>query len=231
MNTWGSTPSADLTSRILSALPQTQCTRCGYPHCAGYAEALAAGAASIDQCPPGGAQGVIRLAQITGQPEKPLDETFGREGPRNVVYIDEEWCIGCTLCIAACPTDAIVGGNKRMHTVIEAYCTGCELCLPVCPVDCMKLENASGTATGWDAWPQSQADLARDRYAANQRRLERNAQESATKLAAMAVTKLADLPAHSRITDSLVLDHKRNIIEAAMARARAKRAENDTPKR
>jgi electron transport complex protein RnfB len=141
-----------------------------------------------------------------------------------VVYIDEDWCIGCTLCIAACPTDAIVGSNKRMHTVIEAYCTGCELCLPVCPVDCIKLENASGTATGWDAWPKAQADLARDRYAHNQVRRERDKRENDAKLAGLAQMKLADLTAHSRITDPQMLDHKRSIIEAAMARARAKRA-------
>jgi electron transport complex protein RnfB len=221
---------ADLAARILDALPQTQCTRCGYPDCAGYAQAVATGAANINQCPPGGAQGIVRLAQITGRPAKPLDPECGSEGPRSVVYIDEDWCIGCTLCIAACPTDAIVGSNKRMHTVIEAYCTGCELCLPVCPVDCIKLENASGTATGWDAWQPAQADLARERYARNQTRRERDKQENDAKLAGLAQMKLADLTAHSRITDPKMLDHKRAIIEAAMARARAKRAGTDPTK-
>lgn len=230
MNARASTPPADLTSRILDALPQTQCTRCGYPDCAGYAQALAAGSADLNQCPPGGAQGIARLAQITGKPEKPLDPECGSEGPRSVVYIDEDWCIGCTLCIAACPTDAIVGSNKRMHTVIEAYCTGCELCLPVCPVDCIKLENVSGMATGWDAWPQADADLARDRYARNQVRRERDKRENDAKLAGLAQMKLADLTAHSRITDPQMLDHKRSIIEAAMARARAKRAGADPAK-
>jgi len=230
VNAQASTPAADLATRILDALPQTQCTRCGYPDCAGYAQALATGAADLNQCPPGGAQGIVRLAQITGRIEKPLSPECGSEGPRSVAYIDEDWCIGCTLCIAACPTDAIVGSNKRMHTVIEAYCTGCELCLPVCPVDCIKLENASDTATGWDAWPQTQADLARDRYASNQVRRARDKRENDTKLASLAQMKLADLTAHSRITDPQMLDHKRAIIEAAMARARAKRAGSDPAK-
>jgi electron transport complex protein RnfB len=157
-------PSA-LAEQILAALPQTQCTRCGYPDCAGYAQAVATGAAPINQCPPGGAQGIQRLSQITGQPVIPtLNPEFGVEGPRSVAVIDENWCIGCTLCLPVCPTDAIMGSNKMMHTVIEPYCTGCALCLPVCPVDCITLENVTGSTTGWDAWSQDQANTARDRY-------------------------------------------------------------------
>jgi len=212
-----------LADRILDALPQTQCTRCGYPDCAAYAHAIAAGEADINQCPPGGQEGVARLSELTGRPEKPLDPVFGPEGPRQVAFIDENWCIGCTLCIDACPTDAIMGSNKRMHTVLEAYCTGCELCLPVCPVDCILLEPASGDATGWAAWSQPQAEMARVRYAAKTVRVEKARSENTRKLQAQAETKLGDLAAHSRITDPKVLDHKRAIIEAAMARARAKR--------
>ena len=217
-------PLGPLAARILDALPQTQCTRCAYPDCAGYAQAIAAGEADINQCPPGGLEGVARLAQITQQPVKPLNPEFGVEAVRQVVFIDENWCIGCTLCLDACPTDAIIGSNKRMHTVIEAYCTGCELCLPVCPVDCIKLENASGDATGWAAWSQPQAELARTRYAAKTERTARAKVEHAQKQQAQVQAKLADLAAHSRITDTAVLDKKRAIIEAAMARARAKRA-------
>ncbi len=213
----------DLAARLLDALPQTQCTRCGYPDCAAYAQAIAAGEAATNQCPPGGQEGVARLAAITGTAALPLDPAFGQEAPRAVVYIDENWCIGCTLCIPACPTDAIVGSNKRMHTVIEAYCTGCELCLPVCPVDCIVLENASGSATGWAAWSSAQADTARQRYTQSQLRRQRQAVEHAVRLEHKAQTKLANLAAHSQHTDPAVLDKKRSVIEAALERARAKR--------
>nr|WP_326531606.1 electron transport complex subunit RsxB [Rhodoferax sp.] len=213
----------DLASRILDALPQTQCTRCGYPDCAGYAQAIATSQADINQCPPGGQTGVARLAQISGLAEKPLDSAFGDEGPRSVAYVDEDWCIGCTLCIDACPTDAIFGSNKRMHTVIENYCTGCELCLPVCPVDCILLEDATGAKTGWSAWSPAQAQLARERYALRGTRRDRTQDLHAKSMQALAEIKLENLAAHSRITDPQVLDKKRAIIEAAMARARQKR--------
>jgi electron transport complex protein RnfB len=160
---------------ILALLPQTQCTRCGYPDCESYANAIVDGVALINQCPPGGEAGIQRLAQLSGQPALPLNPDNGLEGPRSVVWIDEAWCIGCTLCIDACPVDAIIGTHKRMHTVIEQDCTGCELCVPVCPVDCIELENVSGTATGWDAWSATQAENARQRYAARQQRLQETA--------------------------------------------------------
>ena len=217
-------PHGELASRILDALPQTQCTRCGYPDCAGYAQAIAAGEAEINQCPPGGRAGIARLAQLTGLAEKTLDPAFGAEAPRSVAYIDEDWCIGCTLCIEACPTDAIIGSNKRMHTVIERYCTGCELCLPVCPVDCIVLENATGAATGWAAWSPAQALLARKRYALRGVRRERTQSEHAQVLKLLAEIKLENLAAHSRITDPEVLKQKKAYIEAARARAREKRS-------
>ncbi len=210
-------------AELLAALPQTQCTRCGYPDCAGYAEALHEGRADINQCPPGGAAGVQRLAALTGRAAKPLNPAHGLEGPRTVVFIDEDWCIGCTLCIKACPVDAIVGANKLMHTVIEPYCTGCGLCLPVCPVDCIEIENVTGNATGWDAWSPAQADEARQRYAFHTLKSEREALENDSRLEAKAEVKLADLAEHSQHTDPVVLDKKRAVIEAALARARAKR--------
>lgn len=217
-----------LAATLLAALPQTQCTRCGYPDCAGYAQALATGSASINQCPPGGQQGVVRLAAILNQPVTALNPVHGLEGPRTVAFIDEKWCIGCTLCIKACPTDAILGSNKLMHTVIEAYCTGCELCLPVCPVDCIELENVTGSATGWDAWSPPQADLARSRYEFHTVKAQREEIENAHRLEGKALMKLADLSHHSQHTDPAVLDKKRAIIEAALARARAKQASAKT---
>lgn len=213
----------DFARRIDAALPQTQCTRCGYPDCAAYAQAIASGEADINQCPPGGTEGVERLSAITGRPVSPLNPEFGIEGPLTVAIIDESWCIGCTLCIKACPTDAIVGSNKHMHTVIESYCTGCELCIPVCPVDCISLEPVSGSKTGWSAWPDALARQARDRYDARKSRLARENIEHEARLEAKARAKLADLPAHSLHTDPAVLDRKRAVIEAALARARQRR--------
>ncbi|MCF8209198.1 MAG: RnfABCDGE type electron transport complex subunit B [Rhodoferax sp.] len=212
-----------LKARILEALPQTQCTRCGYVDCEAYASALAVGEADLNQCPPGGEEGILRLSQVTGLPIKMLGAEFGAEAPRAVAYIDENWCIGCTLCIDACPTDAIIGSNKRMHTVAETFCTGCELCLPVCPIDCIHLENASGTATGWSAWSHAQANLAQQRYQSARQRREREKQEKQLRLEKKAVVKLSDLAAHSQHTDPAILDNKRAVIEAALARARAKR--------
>ena len=214
-------PSAD---QVLAVLPQTQCTRCGYPDCAGYASAIAEGTADINQCPPGGAQGVSRLAQLTGQPESALNPENGKETPRSVAFIDEDWCIGCTLCLDACPTDAIVGANKRMHTVIEPYCTGCELCLPVCPVDCIVMENASGAATGWDAWSASQAEVARGRYASSVARRTRDKEDNATRLEQKAMLALADMATHSRETDPAALERKKAVVEAAIRNSRARRA-------
>lgn len=208
---------------ILALLPQTQCTRCGYPDCAGYAEAVATGQADINQCPPGGAEGIQRLAALTGHPARPLNPVHGSEGPRQMAVIDEGWCIGCTLCIKVCPTDAILGSNKRMHTVIEPYCTGCALCLPVCPVDCITLEPLAAATTGWAAWSQPQADLARDRYSFHSYRTSRDRTEQGKRLDDKAAAKLADLPAHSQLSDPAVLDHKRSVIEAALARARQRR--------
>jgi Na+-translocating ferredoxin:NAD+ oxidoreductase subunit B len=216
-------PTDNLAQRILSALPQTQCTRCGYPDCAAYAQAIAQGEAGINQCPPGGAEGVQRLAHITGRAVLPLSAEHGQEGERQMAFIDENWCIGCTLCLPACPVDAIVGSNKRMHTVIEAHCTGCELCIPACPVDCIKLESATPGRTGWQAWSQPQADAARKRYEIHSYLHREYAGEQAKSLEKQAEEVLQDLPSHSRITDTAVLDKKKTMIEAALARARAKR--------
>ncbi len=220
-----SSSSARLVEAIDAALPQTQCTRCGYPDCRSYAQAVADGQAGINQCPPGGAQGIARLAEITGRPALPLNLANGAEGPLQLAVIDETWCIGCTLCIKACPVDCIVGAPKQMHTVIAEQCTGCELCIPACPVDCISLVNISGAHTGWDAWRPEQARQARERYAFHRFRVERDKKDNDERLLAKAQAKLADLPNISKITDPATLDRKRSVIEAAIARARAQRKE------
>jgi len=219
------TPTETLAERLLGALPQTQCTRCGYPDCAGYAEAMAAGQADINQCPPGGAEGVQRLAALTGRPARPLDPARGQEGPRGVAWIDEDGCIGCTLCIAACPVDCIVGSPKRMHTVIEADCTGCELCVPACPVDCIHMQAVTGERTGWAAWSAKDADSARARYEFTSWRRKRDERRHAETLEKKAQDKLARLPELTKNASGPELDRKRAIIEAALARARAQRGD------
>jgi len=159
-------PSLSLADEVDAALPQTQCRRCGYDGCRPYAEAIAAGTA-INRCPPGGDGLIAQLSALTGQPAAALDRTRGEPGPLAIARIDEALCIGCTLCIEACPVDAIVGAAKRMHTVLPALCTGCELCLPPCPVDCIAMVPAGR------AWSREDARAARDRYTARNRRLAR----------------------------------------------------------
>ncbi|NKC16929.1 MAG: RnfABCDGE type electron transport complex subunit B [Gammaproteobacteria bacterium] len=131
-----------LVARIDALLPQTQCAQCGFAGCRPYAEAIAAGQAAINRCPPGGEATVAALSQLLDLPARPVDVGFGVTKPPQVAYVDESRCIGCALCIPACPVDAIVGARRYTHTVIAAYCTGCELCLPPCPVDCIELRCA-----------------------------------------------------------------------------------------
>jgi electron transport complex protein RnfB len=197
---------AALADALCDALPQTQCTRCGYADCRGYAEAMAAGLADVNRCPPGGAEGIERLARIAGRNVVPLDSGCGVEAPRVLAWIDEAACIGCALCLKACPADAIVGAAKRMHTVIDAQCTGCELCLPVCPVDCISLVEASAGRTGWSAWSDAQAQLARCRHEAHRSR---------------AAASGSSDGASSASSDAAAARHA--AVAAAVARARAAR--------
>lgn len=141
--------------QVNDLLPQTQCGQCGYPGCRPYAEAISREEAAINQCPPGGESGIQALADLLGVEALPLDPEFGEEKPRTVAVIDEATCIGCTLCIQACPVDAIVGATKQMHTVIESECTGCDLCLPPCPVDCIEMVPKPRTPATWGRPGQS----------------------------------------------------------------------------
>ena len=214
--------------RILSALPQTQCTRCGYADCAGYAQAIVSGKAAINQCPPGGAEGIERLSSITGLPVQPLNPVNGIEGPRSIAVVDEAWCIGCTLCVKACPVDAIIGSNRQMHTVIESRCTGCELCLPVCPVDCISLENITGNETGWNAWSTEDAQSARQRYAFHVDKTAPSLRKSAELLeeakcleASLQPQPAKPLPDHE--ANDAIAARKRAAIDAALDQSRRQR--------
>ncbi len=214
--------SKTIADRIEDLLPQTQCTKCGYPACRPYAEAIAAGSASYNQCPPGGAEGVARIAALLGKPVIPINPVHGLERERPVAVIDESACIGCTLCIQACPVDAIVGAAKQMHTVIASLCTGCDLCVPPCPVDCIDMQAATPGRTGWAAWSQADADAARARHDARTSRLQREKQENDARLAAKALTKLAEVDASNAQTDAerAEKERKRAIIQAAIERSR-----------
>lgn len=229
------TDSKTLADRIEDLLPQTQCTKCGYNGCRPYAEAIAAGDANYNQCPPGGAEGIARLSNLLGKPVIPLNPVNGSEHPRAVAFIDESLCIGCTLCMQACPVDAIVGAPKQMHTIIESLCTGCDLCVPPCPVDCIAMLPVTGDRTGWDAWSQEQADAARahhdlrlarqrrEREAAEARAAARRAASAAKPAAAPAETPSAT-PAAAPAADDAEAK-KRAIIAAALERARKKKEE------
>lgn len=196
-----------LVDQIDALLPQTQCTKCGFDGCRPYAEALAAGKSKPNRCPPGGEQGMLQLTQLLQAQPEPIDPSCGQPGPFKIAVINETHCIGCTLCIAACPVDAIVGANKRMHTVIAEACTGCELCLPPCPVDCIEMVTAPAELD----WTPERAQLARKRYVVRNDRLDRH-------------TTLADM---STVSSGF---SKESILEDVMARVKARRAkQSNTP--
>lgn len=201
-----------LIDSIDAILPQTQCTKCGYDGCRPYADAIARHNANINQCPPGGQAGIQKLAALLNTTESALDTTRGHPGPLLVAVIDEAHCIGCTLCIQACPVDAIVGANKLMHTVIPDVCTGCDLCVAPCPVDCISMQDANRE------WTPRDAGLSRQRHQQRQQRLASQHPEESS-LATRTLSNKATVTdvAHS---DS---DTKKTIINDALARARARR--------
>lgn len=212
---------------IEALLPQTQCTKCGFSGCRPYAEAIADGSALYNQCPPGGEQGVSRLAQLLCAPIIPLNIINGAERPRPRAIIDEAVCIGCTLCIQACPVDAIIGAAKQMHTIIADLCTGCDLCVAPCPVDCISMVDVTPGKTGWSAWTQLQADEARQRHNFRNARLTREKQENDDRLAAKAAEKLKAIATETTNSPEQKVEQERKkaIIQAAIERARLKKEE------
>jgi electron transport complex protein RnfB len=221
-----------LADQIEDLLPQTQCTKCGYAGCRPYAEAIADGTANYNQCPPGGTEGIARLAHLLGKPIIPLNSDNGNERPRPVAVIDEAVCIGCTLCIQACPVDAIIGAAKQMHTVLPSLCTGCDLCVAPCPVDCIAMLNVTEEKTGWAAWSQDEADAARARHDFRTVRLRREKMENDERLAAKAAAKLKAVESESPQSPEEKAEQarKKAIIQAAMERARIKKEEQSTLK-
>lgn len=203
-----------LADRIDAVLPQTQCGKCGYPGCRPYAEAIAAGEADINKCPPGGEEGIRELADLLGVEFKPFGEDVVLKPPA-VAFIDENLCIGCTLCLQACPVDAISGASKLMHTIIAPLCTGCELCVAPCPVDCISMLPLPQKNLSRDK-KHAAASAARERYLFRLERIERDKREKAEKLAQkeQAAAKSVAVPK----TDAQAL------IQAALERAKAQAA-------
>ena len=219
----------ELADCLEDVLPQTQCTKCSYPDCRAYAQAMATGEALPNRCPPGGVEGIKRLSAIL-TPVFPqdafelhptIDPACGLERPRPVAFIDPKTCIGCTLCIQACPVDAIVGASKQMHVVLTEWCTGCDLCIPPCPVDCITMINVTGNKTGWDAWSPELAQMSRSRYEARDARLDREERDNNDRLAKKAAAKLVVLNAENPDSETALKEQerKRAIIAAAIARA------------
>ncbi|MES1955759.1 RnfABCDGE type electron transport complex subunit B [Salinisphaera hydrothermalis] len=208
---------------IDALLPQTQCRRCGYDGCRPYAEAIAAGETDINRCPPGGPATIDNLAELTGIAPKPLDPECGDASVAKVAFIREDECIGCTRCIQVCPTDAIIGAAKQMHTVIEADCTGCELCVPACPVDCIDMPEST-PETGQPLWPPQRpidaerAARARQLFEARQKRLNRR---TTRKRRANRHEATHDAREDAAATSAA----KKSTIADAIARARAKRTQ------
>jgi len=205
---------------IDALLPQTQCTKCGFQGCRPYAEAIDGGRAAIDRCPPGGADGIRRLAHLLGRDVLPLDPACGSEQPRRVAWIDPNRCIGCTKCIQACPVDAIIGAPRRMHTVIDALCSGCDLCVAPCPVDCIAMRDAAAAGP----WRDDEARAARARHEARRARLDRRRSEHDQRLAQRAARKLAAVKSGPAVPEDTAEQRKRAVIEAAMRRARERAA-------
>jgi len=192
-------PAPDVVARIDALLPQTQCTRCGYPGCRPYAAAIASGAAEINQCPPGGAATIQLLAEFLGRETMPLNPENGVESPPRVAWIDEARCIGCARCLAPCPVDAILGASKYMHTVLAERCTGCELCIAPCPVDCIEMRPVPEPAG-----PPNQASINRARYEAHAERLLRQAADRQRELDAKKASLAGCAPAQpQRIQEPL----------------------------
>jgi electron transport complex protein RnfB len=171
-------------ARVDALLPQTQCTRCGYPGCRPYAAAIVSGEAQINQCPPGGAATIHALAKLLGRDVLPLNPANGIESAPRVAWIDEARCIGCARCLPPCPVDAIIGAAKYMHTVLVERCTGCELCLAPCPVDCIEMRPVAAPGA-------THVELNRARYDAHTRRLQQRADERQREIDAMKAAAVA----------------------------------------
>jgi len=219
--------SHSLIEKIDAILPQAQCGKCGFAGCKPYAIAIVEGRADINQCPPGDAEGIHKIAELLGVESKPLNIAHGFPKPKMVARIDEQLCIGCTFCIQSCPVDAIVGAAKQMHTVIAAECTGCELCVTPCPMDCIYLipvkeETYDSSNLTSDGVKKKAADVARSRYQFRLQRLEQEKQMNRQ-------TRTHKNSMKSETTEIAAEVRKKDIVQAAIKRALAVRTQSNPP--
>lgn len=143
-----------LVEEIDAMLPGTNCGQCGFPGCPAAAEAIAAGEAPVNLCPPGGSALAESLAEKLGVG---FDASAMDTGPAKLARVNEELCIGCVKCFRECPTDAIVGAPKQIHVVLDKACTGCGKCEAVCPTMCIEMYVPETTLPQW-RWPKPHTD-------------------------------------------------------------------------
>jgi len=154
--------------RVLEVLPGANCGACGYPGCAGFADAVVAEKVPVDGCVAGGAAVAQRVGEIMGKKvgggirkiafvqcqggrDKAREkytyqglESCGAAalisgGPKACRY----GCLGFGDCVKVCPFGAIKMGEDAIPVVNDARCTGCGLCVQACPRGIITLLPAS----------------------------------------------------------------------------------------
>jgi len=145
---------------VYEALPGVDCGACGYPGCAGYAEAVVVAGVDVGLCVPGGGDTAHAVARVMG-----VEVGAPKEKARAVVLCQGGWgvarrefdyagvhdcraaqlvqggpkackfgCLGMGTCASVCPFDAITMGDDGLPVIDEERCTACGVCVRSCPV-------------------------------------------------------------------------------------------------